>query len=546
MKRRLYSLLRILALAAGLGGAARAGADTITVTANISGNVTWNSTNEYVLTGLIYVLDGAVLNIEAGTIVRGQPGTDANTKALIVTRGGKIFANGTRSRPIIFTAEADDVLDPDDIPIFQRGLWGGVVLMGKATMNTSTDTAGNAATPKYEVFEGLPDAQVNGQFVNRFGGSDDNDSSGIMRYCSIRHAGVVFQPNKELNGLSLGAVGRGTILEHIEAYATADDGFEFFGGTVNTKYLVSAFNDDDAFDIDMGYRGKNQFWFAIQEPGKKDNGGEWNGEPNGVSVNATPIGNYEIYNGTWIGAGTNTTANRGIISREYAAPKLYNSILTEFGGSALAIDPKSAIHLTNGLLDIRNNIWWNFATNGVPVALAETPQADVIFSDTTRSNLNVNPLLRGISRTNNGGLDPRPSDGSPALVDAKPTPTDGFYVPAAYKGAFGSLNWATDWTALGERGVFSSAGAGIPLPYIPTTTTPTCSPSVLSIASVGSNVEIQFEGTAGLNYQVQSTTDLSASPIVWTDEGTALTGSGTLTFTGSAGGPPRFYRVVCQ
>src|SRR4029434_9863774 len=149
-------------------------------------------------------------------------------------------------------------------------------------------------------------------------GNNDEDNSGVFRYVSIRYAGVVFQPNKELNGLSLGAVGRGTTIEYVEAYGTADDGFEFFGGTVNTKYLVSAFNDDDTFDTDQGYRGKNQFWFSIQEDGKRDNGGEWNGEPNGIAVSNAPVANFKLYNATFIGAGnlgTNTTPNHGLTMR---------------------------------------------------------------------------------------------------------------------------------------------------------------------------------------------------------------------------------------
>jgi hypothetical protein len=350
----------------------------------------------------VYVLNGASLTIEAGTVIKARPGTDANTSCLIVTAGGKIFANGTAHNPIIFTAEADDVSDPDDLPIFQRGLWGGVVLLGAATINTPVDTTGSAATPKYDVFEGLPDSQVNGQNVHRFGGNDDNDSSGVLRYVSIRHAGIVFQPNRELNGLSMGAVGRGTVLENIEAYAIADDGYEWFGGTVNTRYLVSAFNDDDAFDTDQGWRGKNQFWFAIQEPGRKDHGAELNGEPNGLAVSNAPIANYEIYNATWIGAGTNTTGNRGMIIREYAAPRIYNSVLTEFGGAGVSVDVRSAVHVTNGLCDLRDNIFWNFATNGVARPLAETAQAQVFFTDTARSNENVNPMLQGISRAANG------------------------------------------------------------------------------------------------------------------------------------------------
>ncbi len=522
------------------------GANTVQVTANISDNVTWFRTNEYVLNGMIYVLDGGVLNIEAGTVVKAKPGQDLNTSALLVTRGGKIFAYGTAANPIIFTAEADDVTDPEALPVFQRGLWGGIVLMGRAGLNTSTDVNGDAASPKYEVFEGLPDSQINGQFVNRFGGNDDNDSSGVMRFVSIRHAGVVFQPNKELNGLSLGAVGRGTTLEYIESFATADDGYEFFGGTVNTKHLISAFNDDDCFDIDQGYRGKNQFWFAIQEPGKKDNGGEWNGEPNGVSVGASPVGNYEIYNATWIGAGTGTTGNRGLQVREYAAPKLYNSILTQFGGTGLRIDTKSETHLIDGLLDIRDNIWWDFAD-----VLAETDSADSsamtanLISDPTYHNMQVDPQLRGISRTNDFGLDPRPAPGSPALSSPRTPPSNGFYTPVSYMGAFDQVDWMADWTALSSLGFLNTEGGGLPLPPGGGTVAPG-SPT-LAIAWSADQLVLSFTSESGVQYQVQSATGLTGSPSDWADEGSPITGAGgTETYNAPVDSNAKFFRVLAQ
>ena len=451
MKLKTQKTISLFALACA-GFTAPLHAATIDVTSHISDNVTWETGNEYILYGRIYVLDGASLTIQKGTVIKGEEGQDANASALIVTRGAKIFANGTEDQPIIFTSVLDDVADPEDLPLFQRGLWGGVVLLGKATLNTTVDPTGNNSTPKYELFEGLPDQQINGQFVNRFGGNDDNDSSGVFRYVSIRHGGIVFQPNKELNGLSLGAVGRGTTVEHVETFATADDGFEFFGGTVNTKYLISAFNDDDAFDTDQGFRGKNQFWFVIQEPGKKDNGGELNGEPSGVAVGVAPAANYEIYNATWIGAGAGSSGNRGMIIREYAAPKFYNSIFTDFGGKAISIDDKSAAHLNSGLLDIRDNIFWGFAT-----PLAETAAAEILFTDAARNNLNINPMLRGISRAQDGGLDPRPQTGSPAETSTRTAPNDGFYTPVAYKGAFNQVNWAR-WTWLAQ-----SKGLQIPL-----------------------------------------------------------------------------------
>jgi hypothetical protein len=503
-----------------------ANAETIQVTAPISGVANWTADNEYVLNGFVYVLDGATLNIAAGTVVKAKPGVDANTSALIVTAGGKINASGTASAPIIFTAEEDDVNDPEDLPLFRRGLWGGVVILGKAVLNTTLAAAGNAATPKYEVFEGLPDSQVNGQFVHRFGGGDDNDNSGVFRYVSIRHAGVVFQPNKELNGLSLGGVGRGTTVEYVESYGAADDGFEFFGGTVNTKYLVSAFNDDDAFDTDQGFRGKNQFWFAIQEPGKKDHGGELNGEPNGAAVNASPVATFEVYNATWIGAGKSSTGNRGMTIREYASPKFYNSVFADFGGNAVLIDDKSKGHLDSGLLDLRDNIFWDFA-----LALPGSANSDVLFTDAARNNANVDPMLAGISRSNDGMLDPRPKAGSPALSTSRTPPADGFYTPAAYKGAFNKANWAT-WTFLAKAGVLTM-DAGSEDPAAP----------VLSVMANGGQVMVTFTGAVGVSYQLQSSSALAG----WVDSGAAQIGAGSqITLAAPVEAGNKFFRVVAR
>src|SRR6185503_13632336 len=307
----------------------------------------------YVLNGFIYVLTNGVLNIEPGTVIRGKAGTGLNSSALFITQGAKIFANGTEHSPIVFTSETDDLDDPNDIPLYTRNLWGGVVIFGRSVLNTASDVNGNGASPKYDLFEGLPDTQISGQFVNRYGGNDDNDNSGVFRYVSIRYSSTVVLPNKEINALSLCAVGRGTKIENVECFAAGDDSVEFFGGTVNTKYMVSIFSDDDNFDIDQGYRGKNQFWFVVQAPDRKDNGGEWNGEPSGIAVGNTPIGNFEIYNATYIGAGTNTTGSRLFIAREGAAPRLLNSIFVGFNAGA-NIDDRSYQHFVSGLATVCN------------------------------------------------------------------------------------------------------------------------------------------------------------------------------------------------
>ena len=228
----------------------------INVTADIASNTTWSASNVYFLDGLIFVNDGATLTIEEGTVIKGKLQANITTgdgaSALIVRRGGKILAEGSQTNPIIFTSELDDVNNPNDLTKDDRGLWGGVILLGKAVTNQPTTE---------NQIEGIPTTED-----AKFGGTDDNDDSGILRYVSIRHGGFSISgiPGDEINGLTLGAIGDQTIIEHIEVIANFDDGYEWFGGTVNSKYLVSAFCGDDGFDWDMGYRGKGQFWFLIQ------------------------------------------------------------------------------------------------------------------------------------------------------------------------------------------------------------------------------------------------------------------------------------------
>src|SRR5262245_1602753 len=539
LKSRLATLVLCSALLSALG----AKAATIQITNNLAGNVTWYNTNEYVLNGFIYVLTNGVLNIEPGTVIRGKAGTGLDSAALFITQGAKIFANGTRGKPIIFTSETDDLADPNDIPLWTRNLWGGIVLYGKSVLNTASDVGGNTASPKYDIFEGLPDTQISGQFVNRFGGNDDEDNSGVLRYVSIRYSSTVILPNKEINALSLCAVGRGTKIENIECFGAGDDSVEFFGGTVNTKYMMSIFSDDDNFDIDQGYRGTNQFWFALHEPDRKDNAGEWNGEPNGIAVSNAPIGNFEIYNATYIGAGTNSTGARALISREYAAPKVFNTIFTEFN-VGVNIDDRSGTHFTNGVAKFQNNILWNFASNGVTQPYGQNAAALWVLTNSANSNLFVDPQLTSISRTNDPPfrLDPRPKAGSPALSSPISAPNDGFYTPVNYRGAFGTVNWASDWTFAAEVGLITGEGAGTPssglAPVVPTA-------PQLSVGLNGNNIQISFPSQSGFNYQVQSVPNFSGTPLNWTNEGGLRPGTGSpITVPLPVDSAMKFYRVV--
>jgi hypothetical protein len=523
---------------AGLGLSLTVPAADITVSGPLYGIHRWYSTNVYHLRRFVYVMEGAELHIEPGTVIKGLPGQDAETAALIVTRGGKIFAEGTREKPIIFTAEAEDVDDPESLPLYERGLWGGVVLMGRAPINTAIDTAGNSASPKYDVFEGLPDLQIGGQYVHRFGGNDPHDSSGVLRYVSIRRAGMVFLPNKELNGMSLCAVGDGTVVEFVESFAAADDGFEFFGGTVNTRYLISAFNDDDAFDTDQGHNGKHQFWFAIQEPGKKDNGAELNGEPNESNAGNPPVANFQVWNATWIGAGTNTSGNRGFMIRVYAAPRIYNSIITDFGGPAITIpDHKAGQHATNGLMDIRENLWYGFRVSPIWDGIDGGFYSAIFFQDTSRSNYILEPQLRGISRGANGGLDPRPRPGSPAWGPSSLVPpNDGFFEPVRYRGAFGEWNWAAGWSFLWRSGVLTSEGMNVEMP-----------PAAVRLTGVrqGNALLIEFPGESGVRYQLEASDSLVGG--TWEAVGEPVIGAGTtVSLTVPLDAQSRFYRVSAR
>ncbi len=524
------------------------GSHTVQVTANITGDVTWYRTNTYVLNGFIYVLTNSSLTIEPGTVVRGKAGTGLNSSALFITQGAKIFANGTEHSPIIFCSENDDLDDATDIPLWQRGLWGGVVIYGRSVLNTASDVAGNAASPKYDTFEGLPDTIVNGQHLDRFGGSDDEDNSGVFRYVSIRNSSTVILPNKEINGLSLCAVGRGTKIENVEVVSAADDSVEFFGGTVNTKYMASLFSDDDNFDIDQGYRGKNQFWFVLQAPDAHDNGGEWNGEPNGIGVGNSPVGNFEIYNATYIGAGTNSISarTRAIISRVYAAPKVFNSIFTDFGADILNIDATSAAQFTNGVARIQNNIWWNLATDGTPIYPPTNSVGYWVITNAANNNVVADPMLRGITRTNVPAyvLDPRPLPGSPALaVNPSPAPNDGFYTPVTYTGAFNEVNWASDWGFAAESGLITGAGAGTPSSLVASPVQP--AGVTLSVARDGGNIVINFASQKGSRYRLQSSPDLA--PGSWKDLGVLMNGTGgPLTLTLPIGAGMSCFRVAAQ
>lgn len=221
------------------------------VNSNITADETWKTGKVYVLKSRIAVVSGVTLTIEPGVIVKGEAGAQANATALLIARGAKLMAEGTEQSPIIFTSVADEIMpgeiaSPNLAPDV-AGLWGGLLILGNARISASNES-GDVSEVQ---IEGIPTSDPNGLY----GGNDNADNSGVIRYISIRHGGTDIGAGNEINGLSLGGVGNGTIIENVEIVSNQDDGIEFFGGTVNLKNAVVWNVNDDAIDTDQSYNG---------------------------------------------------------------------------------------------------------------------------------------------------------------------------------------------------------------------------------------------------------------------------------------------------
>lgn len=423
------------------------GSDTIiTVTdhGQGTGTMTWTSNRTWVLDGFVYVNSGQTLTIEPGTVIKGASGAGETASALIVAKGATINACGTSSQPIIFTAEADQL--NGNIPSMTRGLWGGLIVLGSATLNS---------TPGTTSIEGIPTSEPRGIY----GGSDDNDNSGSLCYLSIRHGGTDIGAGNEINGLTLGGVGAGTVIHHIEVISNNDDGIEFFGGTAEVKHAVVAFCKDDGFDYDEGFRGKGQFWVNVTDPSAGDRGGEHDG---GTSPeDGTPYAHPVIYNATYIGRGI-SAGSRALTLRDNAGGEYHNSIFVQWGKGFdienLASGEDSYNRFAEGNIVFAGNMFYDCVVAGTGatavdlflVAGAEAGQ-DAAFQATfaTNNNTIADP---GISTTisTSGGLDPVPT----GSVTGATAPSGGFYDAVTYRGAFdpSGLNWMLGWTLLDDAG----------------------------------------------------------------------------------------------
>jgi hypothetical protein len=450
---------------------------------NLVEDVTWSNDFVYQLDNFVFVDEGETLTIEPGTIIQGLPGNGADAAAMIVTRGGTIQADGERDDgtidPIIFTADGDD---GGGLGRDVKGRWGGVILLGNAPINSDPPTT---------QIEGIPD-EVGGDRI-RYGAEngdfDPNHNVGTFRYVSIRHTGTALQGGDEIQGLTLGGVGNGSTIEYVESYASDDDGFEWFGGTVNTKYLISAYASDDSYDIDEGWTGGNQFWLAVHGAEEAGRIGEHDGgtDPEAGQPFATSV----VSNATYIGIGpgvstqdvTGDGENPFLMQRDNNATSYYNTIFmggrTNAGLQIEDLDGSedAANRWADGDLKHQDNLWFNigpdFSDQTEFEDLIQLTAEDVdddgeleLIGDrgeTMRGNLanylrdNGNQVLNtdelpitSITRAQGA----RGPDGAVQSFD--PAPAGPATSGASAPGEFGTGGENSSWTQVEFRGAFGS------------------------------------------------------------------------------------------
>lgn len=407
------------------------GAPTVTINSDITVNTTWTANNVYLLDALVYVNSGVTLTIEPGTVIRGNGGN----KSILVARGGKLIAEGTACKPIVFTSnQAAGSRTP--------GAWGGILLLGNAKHNLGSSN----------LIEGLPNTDPR----NFHGGTNDDDNSGVLKYVRIEYSGFIFSTNNEINGLTMGSVGRNTLIDYVQVSFGDDDAFEWFGGSVNAKHLVAFKGKDDDFDTDNGFSGTVQYGLSIKDPNISDasqsEGFESDNSATGVN-GLLPKTSAKFYNITQIGAfrcasnaaasGTAPTAlflhRRGARVRRNSDLKIVNSILMNnwrgfFADNAIVSGQPTAPVTVNYAEDsavFRNNIiagdftttWTGGTYNGTKSLAYEDVNSRNIGTNLVYQNdsLNTCSVLLDAWNVNPSLADFRPNGAGDGAIVLDPT-----------------------------------------------------------------------------------------------------------------------------
>jgi len=437
----------------------------------VNPSTTLTCNNLYVLDTRVYVNDGQDLFVEPGTVVKANSNPGA-AHAIVVARGGQIWANGSAACPIIMTAAADPL--DGSYSVQNRGQWGSLILLGRAYTNKRTADGDPTATATDGVgtIEGLAAGDSRHLYGMPVGQEMNDDNSGVLRYVSLRHGGQIIGANNEINGLTMGGVGRGTTIDHVEVVSNLDDAFEWFGGTVNCKNLVAYHCDDDYIDYDQGYDGKIQFFYGVQGPDNSggannqgDNGFECDGDDAATNIgNGGISSNPIIFNATIIARNLNDEA---LEMKERSLGFIGNSIFARFG-RGLNMTTECAASWNANNLNIRNCTFQETTTPLRINNVAVTSGADFVKFTTTDGNLIVGPnalIDATYTMTQPGNVlsdrvNPVPPAGT-ASTTLTP-PVDGFFTGAKYRGAFqpGAEPWHAGWTLAGQIGLDVSAAAG--------------------------------------------------------------------------------------
>lgn len=390
-------------------------------------DMTLTADKAWLLRGGVFIGDDVnetVLTIEPGTTVYGESST---TGMLVIRRGSKIVAEGTREAPIVFTSSKSEGSRT-------RGDWGGVILNGRAKVNScgeesqSCEAFGEGGTGWY-------------------GGDDDTDDSGVLRYVRIEFAGKIISPDNELNGLALQGVGSKTTLEYIQVHMGKDDGIEFFGGTANFRYVLVTGVADDNLDWTDGWRGKGQFFVCQQyDDGFGDNGIE--ADNNGEDNTAKPRSKPTISNITLIGSPDSKSSDLGMLLREGTAANIHNAVIVGWNQACLKLDHKETFTNAvdgsgklNGELLLTHSVIRckkNFAEeDGTPFKVED------FFTTMNKENKILDPQL--VDAFNLAKPNFKPKSGSPISKGAK-VPDDPFFTRVEFLGGMGQEDWTAGWT----------------------------------------------------------------------------------------------------
>ena len=404
---------------------------TITDNGEGTGTTTWTCNNNYILDGYVFVNSGQALTIEAGTIVKGAAGSGVDAAAMVVAKGGQIFAEGTADCPIIFTY-GGDALD-GSTSYNTRGQWGGLIILGDAT----TNFGGPAQV------EGIP--TDNNQAV--YGGNNDEDNSGVLTYVSIRHGGTQLGAANEINGLTLAGVGSGTTIHHVEIVSNLDDGIEFFGGAVTVDHALVAFCGDDSFDWDQGFHGGGMNWLAVQDQptGEGDRGGELDGDDSddsNVSADEMPYSIPTVEGWTLVGVG----GQQGLLFRNGSGGHVSNGLLCN---TAEGIE-------IEGLVDEVEDAYDRFLASDLTLSnIVVTGGVDALDYDGDAADgddvLDAYATENGVVSGEVAGLDD--------MFDFDPSGTYAIDQLNLEVGQGSGHAWTAGWTFCGQRGLYATVAS---------------------------------------------------------------------------------------